>query len=364
MEGEDANWAERDAAERNLVSAFLHDARMPVAVPMSSGSIRLWRFNGTEPEQILLETPEGGSSPTIALSPDGHHLAAATGFNYARLWTVRHGAPHSVILPGQSQQHLSAMAFSPDSRSLATAWWDGSIRFWTLGGAQPAPRDLRWTGLGVIMMAFSPDGTRLLATSHDGTTRIWRTGNLDAEPISLDHVLTRQARFSADGRRVITMSESGEARIWKLGDRTSVLLERPDSQVRFPASRTIRDAAFSPDGQRVAIVYGDRTIGVWAIDGNNATLLELTASNVPVALTSEFLLQPEPTQVAFSDDGYNVVVRFNDGTVRAWYLPSGTALRQLAQAEITRCLTDAQSEIVGLPLRGVTRRDSVTAPPC
>ena len=72
--------------------------------------------------------------------------------------------------------------------------------------------------------------------------------------------------------------------------------------------------------------------------------------------------------VAFSPDGRRVVTGSDDNTARVWGTPPVEELISLARAALTRCLTIAQREELGLPVpasAGARQdRERIDPPPC
>jgi WD40 repeat protein len=72
--------------------------------------------------------------------------------------------------------------------------------------------------------------------------------------------------------------------------------------------------------------------------------------------------------VALSPDGKRVVTGSSDNTARVWGTPPVEELIPLARAALTRCLTIAQREELGLPVpasAGAQRdREHIDPPPC
>src|SRR4029077_18180423 len=106
----------------------------------------------------------------VALSRDGHWLAAENSNNKVTLWDATTGREaHSL----QSNKPLGVLgsnwvysiAFSPDGRWLASAVDDKTIRLWDVKTGLMV-RDFTGLRRAVMYAAFSPDG-RWLASGDD-----------------------------------------------------------------------------------------------------------------------------------------------------------------------------------------------------
>jgi hypothetical protein len=96
--------------------------------------------------------------------------------------------------------------------------------------------------------------------------------------------------------------------------------------------------AFSPDGERVVTGSFDNTARVWDLSGASPSAIVLEGHRDKV------------TSVAFSLDGKRVVTGSFDNTARVWDTPPVEELIPLARAALTRCLTIAQRDVLGLPV--------------
>jgi WD40 repeat protein len=154
--------------------------------------------------------------------------------------------------------------------------------------------------------------------------------------------------FSPDGRRVMTGSSDHTARVWDLSGLT------PAATVLEGHRGRVTSVAFSPDGRRVATGSQDNTGRVWDLSRATPAAIVLEGHRDWVG------------SVAFSPDGRRVVTGSSDGTARVWETPPVEELIPLARAALTRCLTIAQRDALGLPvLPGAgTDREHIDPPPC
>ncbi len=123
---------------------------------------------------------------TLALSPDGHFLAAAIDNKTIELWDAITRRRFRVIADTTDSTFITSMAFSPDDATLAAISQEGTVRLWdTATGNQIGPL------IGVRIkatdfrpaVAFSTDGRTLATAGQDGIVRLWDVSEL-SDPAS------------------------------------------------------------------------------------------------------------------------------------------------------------------------------------
>jgi WD40 repeat protein len=306
------------AARMNLAQAYWQDGRLRRVLDLleACGPKRpdardlrgwewhhQWRLCHDELRIIGEHTDEFVS---VAFSPDGTRLAAASADGTAHVWDMASGG--SRVLRGH-HRGISCVAFSPDGARLATASADHSIKVWNVAdGRMLYP--INGHILKVEAVAFSPDGRWLASTSWDQTVRVW-----DAATGRPRHVLPgypRQVRgvaFSPDGRWLASGASDCTIQIW---DRAH---EQPVHRLRGHAEDVV-GLAFSPDGRWLASASYDRTVRLWDVaTGRERHTLRGHANWV--------------YNVAFSPDGRLLASAGWDGTVKVWDVASGRDLRTI-----------------------------------
>jgi WD40 repeat protein len=107
---------------------------------------------------------------SVALSPDGNHLAVSFRGGSASVWDSSNGQK-LFELTGHTGSVLN-MTYSHDGTRIATASADGTARLWD---AATGVEEFALTGHTgqVIGLAFSPDDARLATGSRDGITLVY-----------------------------------------------------------------------------------------------------------------------------------------------------------------------------------------------
>jgi WD40 repeat protein/serine/threonine protein kinase len=238
------DWFVRDVA-------FSTDSSRVVSLG-GEGVVKIWDV-ATGQEKLSWREISPSMTEAVAISPDGEHLAVATGRD-VHVRTLADG--HEVcVLRGHFIQ-VFGLAYSHDGRRLATASWDNTAKIWdpesgreilTLRGHTDTTRGI----------AFSPDGRHLATASHDKTIRVWNaTGETDGvgglirtvHTVS-DHnqitlLLLAHSGMHPDGRRIAVPYIDGNVRVWDVGTAKEVGRFRVSESPAF-------QARFSPDGRRL-----------------------------------------------------------------------------------------------------------------
>jgi WD40 repeat protein len=194
----------------------------------------------------------------VALSPDGHTLAAALSNNKegqeVRLFDTILGFERT-ILSGQNGQ-ITCLAFSASGDYLASASTDRSIKIWQVHNLALL-RSVAKSALEPRALAFSPDGRLLAVGERRGSLRI-----VDLENGAQRFLLTGHLRdvwsvaFSPDGRFLLSGAADNTARLWDVREGVEV------STFKVPAN-VVSSVAFSPDGRLMATGTWDKKVLLW-----------------------------------------------------------------------------------------------------
>lgn len=253
----------------------------PDGQTLASGGIAntIWLWNvKTRKVTSTFQAPHWVMSLTF--SPDGKTLASGHCVNKIYLWEVATGKPKA-ILQREELAMIHSVAFSPDGSLLAAATgndatWVSSagIGLWTVATGREKAFLKGHTG-PVNSVAFSPDGRTLASGSYDNTIRFWdpATGNntaiMKAVPkISITvngsstvgvAVSANSIAFSPDGRTLAVGNGDSTVGLWDVATRRSIAVLR--------GHVGLTTVAFSPDGKILAVGNLDGTIKLWMIGG-------------------------------------------------------------------------------------------------
>lgn len=337
--------------------------------------------NSSESEITLLDVTTGrqvaspldlnSTARNLAFSPDGAFLAiggcapyvsgVGLGPEHVWLWSLRTQEVADLPLPSGADCNSTSVAFSPDGRSLAAATRLGTMLWNTAEPALPGrllpglPEPL-FGGLSetITSVTFSGDG-RLLAAgqcghgvSHSeslslcasGAVQIWdtTTGRPHRQPLQGHNGSITDVAFSPQGNLLATAGEDDTLRLWDVATGKEIVQLRTDTAKSvFPAQRVVK---FSPDGSLVAS-FNDQ--------GSPISLWKVNASSVFTRSLMGFASDADSIgALLYSPDGRTLTAAgcvkmpggTDAGTVWLW---SEAAHRQIREAHLagTKCLDGA-----------------------
>jgi WD40 repeat protein len=276
--------------------AFSADGRIALTGGSIDGSLLLWDVDSGARASELPGLP----SPIedVALSGDGHRVAARTGLGVVAVWDVatgsatvlrRRGVPecpwarHACSQPGRRHFHRCSQGagrrrarpavhrLSDNSSTTLPRHHGGNVRNMEFTGAStmvsaaddgsavewdPETGDAKEVTRGpmsqLTAIAVSADGRNILSGSSDGRMVHW--DRTDSLPDMLPSTgFGKQIAVDATGRRLVTAQSGGEIAVLDLAD-SSRRVFRPG--IEFYA------LTFSPDGSRLAV--GGRAERSWS----------------------------------------------------------------------------------------------------
>lgn len=349
----------------------------------------LWRWDDAGKATPIVLTGHADVVETVAFTPDGTRAFTASNDGTAREWLydpwVRGASindldsTHTAVDPEENA--ISAARFSHDARLLAIATSGGRIAVAPVENLRAA-RLLSTTSSTTRALAFSADDRRLMAIAVDGGRTEWAldgaaTPGTPRDTLRIEssrEIMILHATIAADGRHafafstpnsfvaadstgvavpndaidaaadsglfvwhlerhepptkvespdgaIVAAAVSGNGELLATGtNRGSVYVEgldapgkrtgivRPDKDDPFPLLPT--GVAFSPDGLQLAVGWEDGTVSLHAV-GGAASPRRLAGHTKPV------------TAVEYSADGRQMLSVSSDGTIRVWDVRAG-----------------------------------------
>ena len=208
---------------------------------------------------------------SLAVSPDGKHVASASWDRTVRIWSAEGGDTR--VLEGH-QQNVNAVAFSPDGKSLVSVSYDPQLRIWPLDGGAPT-----------IVTIASPLNS--VAVARDGEIVVgggrWKSAVLFGDRRGKgrsggDRVTGHQRR--GFGRRQARRRRGIRGSVGII-DRASRKLERTLVGPGLP----VWAAAFMPDSRTLVTGGTDRMVRRWdAVSGDHIGMVALAATEDPLAV--------------------------------------------------------------------------------
>ena len=204
----------------------------------NGGPVGLWSISNLASPAEVSTLPGTEEAIAIAISPDGHTLAAQ-----GELWDITNldapapkstlaGNPNSAYpLVGPSSgtptnddpsAFIESVAFSPDGHSIATGSDNFTAGLWSLANMTSPVYVATLSGHtnSVNSVAFSPNGDFLATGSNDDTIRLWDITTPDAPTTVV--VLTGHTQpvnfvaYSPNGNTLATASNDSTVRLWNV----------------------------------------------------------------------------------------------------------------------------------------------------
>jgi hypothetical protein len=274
----------------------------------------------TSGDVVAKLTGQIGKVTALAFSPDGQHLAAASGAPGTAGEVRLYDTPASGI-PDQKPSHvLDAHAdliydvtFSPDSKTLASSGYDRLIKLWDVATGKEI-RTLKDHSDTVYSLSFSPDGKLLSSGAADRAVKVWdvATGKrLYSLGESTDWVYA--VVWSPDGRHLAAGGVDKSIRIWEASPGGGRVV-----QSVFAHEEPVTKLIYSRDGKTLYSASEGRTIKSWDTD---SMVERKTYPKQPEAILS-LAVRPDHAQLALGRyDGALVLMDEASGKIQSEPLP-------------------------------------------
>jgi WD40 repeat protein len=289
-------------------------------------------FDATTGKMLTRVGGHSGAVTSVAFSPDGKRLAAAGGLpgrsGEVRLWDIS-SLNSKYLLPLKTPTVLAgpsdvvySVAFSPDGKRLAAASYDHDVTVWTLPPAtgkpsskskipNPKSRILRDHTDAVYAVAFNNTGRLLASAAGDRTVKVWdvatgkRLFTLSESTAELYAVA-----FSPDGRQVAAGGVDKTLRTWNVTPTSGTL-----AKSAFAHQGAILKLTYARDGRTIFTTGEDKAVKRW----DAATLNEKKV----------YAVQPDwPQGLAVSAGDKVLAVGCHNGALTLYDATTGKELRR------------------------------------
>ncbi len=277
----------------------------------------------------------------VALSPDGHWAAAATGDETVSVWRLTGMRGDDTAPDGSrvinARGAITALAFSRAGSLLASASRQGELQLWSERGESRGT--LGRHARAILDLEFSPQGHELAAYDEDGRIVVWSVADREQPPVYLRNEGSLGSvawAWSPDGDVIATPScetpQRCEVVLYSLSSDDPVAFGTTDS----PASAL----RFSPSGRHL---LSDHPTGswLWDLEDGQGRPLEWPEGQQP-NMRLAFAYVRGGVRMATADVVRDHEARVVSTTLRVWHIgqQSGDVHLLFEEPELRTLLAD------------------------
>jgi WD40 repeat protein len=258
------------------------------------------------PATTILKTGTASSVYSVAFSPDGTTLAAATDdTGTAQLWNVATRTLIHTFQAGDGNQ-VTSVSFSQNGKALVVGTSSGT-QIWDLATRSRLATLPLGDGNLVLSVAFTRDDTMMAIGTYVGYIELWDLSTGREAALLKLHATAESLAFSPDGKILASAGFSDGIQLWDVSTHR-LIRTLPAGTSNGNAASSV---AFAPGGATLATVTDGRT-QLW----DAATWRRVATLSAGSA---------DQLNVAFTPDGKTLAVGTGNGTTQLW----DVATRQL-----------------------------------
>lgn len=256
------------------------------------------------------------------------------------LWDAEQGSVTS--LRNEPNESIYTVALSPNGEHIAASGVGGKLLLWNNSGNMSTPVSIIKMPFGLIAgIAFSADNKQIAVTGNDQEVKIYNVSDLTsvdtpagAQPQATSSLMLiepgRSIAFSANGNYLVAGSYWGK-RVWNLNRDNNEWINvneyrMPDDISGFKGPPVYSSVAINSDGSLIVAAgkeaRGDEHGSLW-----------LWSDATDYAVSKELKGLTDATTVAFSPDGSQIVAGGPEGKVVIWDVQTAEPVAERTIAE-------------------------------
>jgi WD40 repeat protein len=183
-----------------------------LAAASSDGTVKLWDVTSRKVlatcNSRLNDCPGSG----LTFSPGNKLFAFGNLSCQAEVWDLAH--QHRLFSLTGHKMFVEDLVFSPNGQTLVTCGADGRVKLWEIS-SRTLGKTLRGSLTDWSALAISPDGRRLFAGNADGLIKVWEMDSMQ-EVAMLEHggSYVSALRFLPDGHTLVSVNTSS-LHLWR-----------------------------------------------------------------------------------------------------------------------------------------------------
>lgn len=202
--------------------AFSPDGSRVVAAS-GDRSIRIWDTDTCAEIRTLINPDYSTGEISVAYRQDGKQIISGLG-NLVYIWDAETGESSHVF------RHLNAtsVAYSPDGRSFVVG---GKVMIWDADTWENI-QQFHWGDDWALSVAYSPDGKHIASGHRNHSVRIWDVeSGKELHKLTGSHSRMNSVAYRPDGKYIVSGSRDGSIWLWKVPNIASEKKNEPDDSI-------------------------------------------------------------------------------------------------------------------------------------